>query len=61
MVSTSRTRNFIWGKKGQINGVGPLKAITTKEEPINLKRGKESSQKEANGMTYVLEQTLEPL
>ncbi len=40
-------------KKGQNDGVGPLKARTTKEEPINLKRGKNSSQKEADGMTYV--------
>ncbi len=48
-------------KKGQIDGVGPSKTRTIKAKPIDLKGGRDSSQKEAKGMKNVSKQNLKPL
>jgi hypothetical protein len=45
-------------ERGQIDGVGPSKTRTIKEEPVDLKGGRDSSQKEARGMKNVLKQNL---
>ncbi len=39
-------------KKGNINGIGPLGIIKEEEEPIDLKGGKYSPQREIGGMIY---------
>jgi hypothetical protein len=48
-------------ERGQTNGVGPSKTRTIKEEPVDLKGGRDSSQKEAKGMKNVSKQILKPL
>ncbi len=48
-------------EKGQINGVGPSNIKTTEEEPVDLRKGRDNSQKEVGGMRYVLKQSPEPL
>ncbi len=41
--------------KGNTNGARPLGTRMEEEEPSNLKGGKDSSQREAGGMTYASE------
>jgi len=48
-------------ERGQTDGVGPSKTRTIKEEPVDLKGGRDSSQKEAKGMKNVSKQILKPL
>jgi hypothetical protein len=48
-------------EKRQINGVRPSKTRTTEEEQVDLKRGRDNSQKEARGMKYVPKHNLKPL
>jgi len=45
-------------KKGQINGARPSETIIIKEEPIDLKGGKNISKNEASDMKNVSKQTL---
>ncbi len=45
-------------KKGHTNGARPLEIIIAKEEPTNLRGGKDGFQREAGGMKYVSEQNL---
>ncbi len=44
--------------RGNINGVGSSGTKTSKEEPKDLKGGKDNLKREASGETYALEQTL---
>ncbi len=46
---------------GNIDGVGPLGTKKKKEEPRNLKGGKDNVQREVGGMTYASKQTPEPI
>jgi hypothetical protein len=48
-------------EKGNTNGVGPSGIRTEKEEPSNLRGGRDSSQREVGGMKCVLKKTLKPL
>jgi hypothetical protein len=48
-------------KRGQNDGVRPPKTRTIKEELVDLKGGRDNSQKEARGMENVLKQNLKPL
>jgi len=60
LIPKSKTSNEE-EERGQTNGVGPSKTRTIKEEPIDLKRGRDSSQKEVGGMKNVSKHSLKPL
>ncbi len=47
-------------EKGQ-NGARPLDTRTIKEEPVDLRGGRDNSQKEVGGMKYVLKHSFKPL
>ncbi len=47
--------------RGNINGVGPLSTKTLKEEPKDLRGGKDSLKKVVGGETYALEQNFKPI
>ncbi len=48
-------------ERGNTNGVRPSGIITEEGEPTNLIGRKDSPQREVGGMTFVSEQTLEPI
>jgi hypothetical protein len=52
LIPKSKTSNEE-EERGQTDGVRPSKTRTIKVEPIDLKRGRDSSQKEVGGMKNV--------